>query len=219
MVCKFALGASAMIALAGTADAQLLVGNDDFGSGVTNAWNVDPSDASASALWGDGNPEVWGMTYDPGSNNVYVSDGTELYGGLFGGGAPSFIADITDPTTGDLLSMTGMAWASGALYGSRTVGDEGIYKIDVATGEANLILGVDPLDYDFGGLAFNPMDGLFYGTNDDTSLASGLYSIDVFGGGGINLVTPYPAGENDIDGLAIGNGVAYLVEEIGRAHV
>ncbi len=110
--------------------------------------------------------------------------------------------------------MVGLAWANGGLYSSRNIANEAIYSIDLTTQVATVLFDYADADYDFGGLAYNPDDGLFYGTNDDaTPNGSGLYSIDAFGGGAITLVTPYPAGETDIDGLAVGNGVAYLVED------
>ena len=191
---------------------QLLVGNDDFGAGVTNAWNVDPSDASSVPLWGDGNPDVWGMTYDPASQTVYASSGSEMYGGPVGGNPP-LLGDITNPD-GSTLVVVGLAWASGNIYASRNIAEEAIYEINPNTLAATIKLNYDDASYDFGGLAYNPGDGLFYGTNDDTTpFGAGLYSIDVFGNGDISLVATYPSGRTDIDGLAVGNGIAYLVED------
>lgn len=191
---------------------QLLVGNDDLNQPVAaNAWNVDPSDGSATVLWGDANPDVWGMTYD-GSGTVYTSSGAQMYAGPVGGGNPPPLGDITRPD-GSSLVVVGLAWAQGKIYASRNIADEAIYEIDPGTLVATVKLDYDDGSYDFGGLAYNLVDGLFYGTNDSTAIARGLYSIDVFGAGTISLVAPYPPDRTDIDGLAIGNNIAYLVED------
>ncbi len=69
------------------------------------------------------------------------------------------------------------------------------------------------LDFDFGGLAVDPNTGEFYGTSDDTApLGSGLYRINMDGTG--TLIAPYPAGQTDIDGLAVSDDqIAYLVTD------
>ena len=199
------------LGLVAPAQASLLVGNDDTTTPVAaNAWDVDVSDGSATVLWGDANPDVWGMAY--GGGTVFASSGSELYAGTLGSGNPPLRGNIT--FGGANLTVVGLAWANGNLYASRNISSEGIYEVDPNTLEASLVLDYDDASFDFGGLAYNPLDGLFYGTNDDaTPLGSGLYSLDIFGGGAISLITPYPAGETDIDGLAVGDGVAYLVED------
>ncbi len=206
---KKILAVLAVSGLAASANAQLLVGHDDAAPN-DNAWNVNPNTGSSSLLWSGA--EVWGMAYDGGTNTVFANDGTTLRSGLLGAGAPTNEVTTTD-AAGALISFVGLAFANGDLYGTRNVGDEAIYRINTTSGVATVVLDYAESDYDVGGLAFNPADGLFYGTNDDTTPGSGLYSFDVFGSGAINLVTPYPAGETDIDGLAVGNGVAYLVED------
>jgi hypothetical protein len=196
--------------LASGAQAQLLVGNDDTAVGGTNAWEVDVTAGTSTALWGDGNPEVWGMAYDGGTDTVYVNDGADIYGGAPGAGNPALKGSVT--FGGAILTLTGLAW-SGGLYGTRNIANEGVYQIDLNTFDATLVLDYDDASYDFGGFAYNPADGLFYGTSDDSTPARGLYSIDVFGGGAITFVADYPAGRTDIDGLAVGDGIAYLVED------
>lgn len=205
---KTALAMVTAAGMAANANAQLLVGNDDTAG--PNAWNVNVGDETATILW-EGF-EVWGMAYDGATNTVYANDGTTLGFGALGGAFPDGTVGITD-AAGAALSMVSLAWANGGLYSTRNIANEAVYQIDPNTGVAEVVLDYTDADYDFGGLAFNPDDGLFYGTSDDTSPASGLYSIDVFGGGAINLITPYPDGETDIDGLAVGNGIAYLVED------
>ncbi len=207
------LSAFVLLFLGSLASGQLLVGYDESAaSGAAQAWDVNPNDASSTVLWGGG-VDVWGMAYDADTKTVYVNSGTTLYGGELGLGSPPLLGTVTD-VAGANISLVGLTWANGGLYGTRNVGDEALYAIDLNTFVATVFLDYAEADYDFGGLAYNPDDGLFYGTNDDaTPNGSGLYSIDAFGGGAISLVTPYPAGRTDIDGLAVGNGVAYLVED------
>lgn len=202
------IGAVAAAGLSAAAHGQLLVGWDEVGA--THAWNVDVGDGSSTALWS--NFEVWGMAYDPDTATVYANDGSTLGAGPASAAFPSSTVGVTD-NLGNSLSLVGLAWAQGALYASRNIANEAIYKVNTVTGVAEVAFDYTDGDYDFGGLAYNTADGLFYGTNDDATPASGLYSIDVFGAGGINLVAAYPAGRTDIDGLAIGEGIAYLVED------
>ncbi|MDX1409628.1 MAG: IPTL-CTERM sorting domain-containing protein, partial [Saprospiraceae bacterium] len=54
--------------------------------------------------------------------------------------------------------------------------------------------------------------GDFYCTNDDaTPLGTGLVRINP--DGSATPITPYPVGESDIDGLALGDGIAYMVTD------
>ena len=195
------------------AHGQLLVANNGTDAGLAQAWDVNLADGSATDLWPtSAGVDVWGMAFDPAGQNVYASSGSQLYsGGL--GTSPTLRGRITDGA-GENLSMQGMAWANGGLYAVRGIGEEAIYSVDLVTLVATVVLDYPELDYDFGGLAFNTDDGLFYGTSDSIAADGvGLYSIDAFGSGNISLVTSYPAGEFDIDGLAIGDGVAYLVQD------
>lgn len=203
-----------LVALSPAAKAVLLVGNDNSAGGATNAWSVDVGTSASTVLWGDSNPGTWGMAVNPATATVYVTDGSSLYAGPVSPGSnPALLGTIKDVAGADHVIL-GLAWANGSLYGSRNLANEAIYHIDVTTRVASVVLDYTDADYDFGGLGYNPADGLFYGVNDDvTPFGAGLYSIDVLGGGAITLVTAYPAGETDIDGLAIGDNIAYLVED------
>ena len=92
----------------------------------------------------------------------------------------------------------------------------GLYDIDPMTGVATLITAT-PSGTDFGGL---DSDGArLYGLNDGTGLQGrGLYAIDP-NANTYSLLTGYPAGDIDIDGLAIGNGRAYFVNDVGSQQI
>jgi len=203
------------LALAGAASGQLIVGYDESSSsGNTQAWEIDLG-VGATPLWG-GVIDVWGLAVDPASNTLHISGGVDYYTYTLGGaGVPTQAGTFRDPT-GSALAMVGLTWGGGYLYGWRngSLGSEGIWKIDTL-GDATLVFDPGTTAWDFGGLGYNPADGLFYGANDGTSAPGGrgLYSIDAFGSGTVTKLADYPAGETDIDGLAVGNGIAYLVED------
>lgn len=200
------------------ANAQLLIGVDILDSfNLPQALNVDLSDGSSTPLWA-GSAGVWGMAYD-GKDKIYASSGRELYEAPVGGGTPTLLGEMFIPSESIFFVPWGLACANGTLYGTRIgsiLGPAVIGTIDPATQQVTTVLTYDENQYGFAGLAFNPDDGLFYASNNDpfTSEPRGLYSIDILGTGDINLIALFPAGRTDIDGLAIGNGIAYLVEEI-----
>ena len=196
------------------ADGQLLVGNSALpSSGLDQAWDFDPLTTAATPQWAGSLADVWGMAYDPASETIYVSSAVQLYAGTVGGGEPTLLGDTLD-VNGNPLAMVGLAWAQGRLFATQNSPNEAIYEIDLTTLEAVVFFDYDDDLYDFGGLAYNSADGLFYATSDTSNE---LISIDAFGGGAITMVAAYPPGRTDIDGLAIdsstGRGIAYLVED------
>jgi hypothetical protein len=209
---KIALLAAAGLA-ASAANAQLIVAFDDTAAGVTTAYEVRVSDGSnvATPLFSD--IDVWGMASDNDNEILYISSGSELFS-WDGTGAPVSIGSVT--IGGSLASPVSLAYDEGTLYATRNIGGdggaspEGLYSINTVTGEATLVLDYASADYDFGGLDAD--NGQFYGTNDDaTPNGNGLYQIEL--NGTITLIAPYPAGRTDIDGLAVGGGKAYLIED------
>jgi hypothetical protein len=205
------LGAAALGLLATTSSAQLIIGNDDTAVGVTTIWNVNVVTGVATPLYSG--VEAWGMAADDVGKLLYFNDGGILYSAPYSGGTPTMLGTITDGA-GATLSMVSLSFANGKLYSTRNIGDEAIYEIDLGTLVATVFFDYLEVDWDFGGMDYDPVTGLFYGTNDDSSPnVVGVYSIDAFGTGAITLVTPYPAGENDIDGCAVGNGKVWLVED------
>ncbi len=210
--------ACVMACCASTASAQLLVGVDDtavpaflydFSGGVGPS--VTPTPLSMGV-------QHWGLAADDAAGMLYSLNGAQFttftYAAALGGGSGTTVP-ITS-TGGSSLSMTGLAYGNGTLWGVRNVGGDGgvtpeaLYSINTTTGVATVVLDYLAANYDFGGLAFNADDGLIYGTSDDTSpLGSGLYTINP-GTGAITFVTAYPTGETDLDGLAVGGGYAFL---------
>ena len=206
-------GALALLALSSTSSAQLVFGHDDT-SGGPNAWLVDVCTGTSEVLWSGF--EAWGLAVDDTNGKIYIADGSNFgvwdYSQQGTATLPTSIATFMDPTLTTTYVPLGLAWAAGKLYGYRTTNDE-IFEIDTTTGICTVVYNATPA-LSLGGLAYNPADGLFYATNDSsTGSGYGLYSLDVFGVGGDNLVVAYPGGETDIDGLAVGNNRAYLITD------
>lgn len=194
----------------------LFVGVDDD---EIPAFRIDPSvPASVPVPLG---VAIWGAAYDPASDTVYISSGSTLNAWVVGAPAVTPIGTITDADGGATLAIVSLAFTSGTLYGTRNLGTEGLYAIDTTTAVATLVAAPsEPTeDIDIGGLAAHPVTGVLYGTNDDAGFGRGLVTIAL--DGTITFVAPYPDGQTDLDGLAIGNnGRAYLIpDEPGNIYV
>lgn len=183
----------------------LFVGVDDVtistyvGNPATNEWL--PAFIGA---------QVWGAAYDNVNDIVYFNSGASLYSWAVGSGTFDTLGTITDSLAAN-QSLVSLAFYDGVLYGTKNIANEAVYEINLSTLVATPIIDYVDADFDFGGLAIDPNTGEFYGTNDDaTPFGSGLFKINL--DGTATLVAPYPAGESDIDGLAVSNtGMAYLV--------
>lgn len=193
-----------------TITVPLFVGLSDI---AADSYLVDPDTGQSFPLF-DGF-ELWGATYDPDNERVLFNRGPTLYEWPLNG-SPASLGSIKGADSGANLSMYGLAYHNGVLYASRgvqSVADpEGIYTVDPATLSATLVLtfSAGAAVADIGGLAADPATGDLYGTNDDSDLR-GLVRLE--SNGDLTLLAPYPEGENDIDGLAIGDGRAYLVTD------
>lgn len=194
-------------------DYPLFVGVDDI---TVPAYQINPTNnAWIQAFVGF---QVWGAAYDAVGNRVYFNSGSTLYEWPVGG-AVTTLGIITDPG-GATQSMVGLAFYNGVLYGVKNIANEAVYSIDTTTRVATVVIDYVDGDFDLGGFAADPNTGDFYATNDDTSPnGSGLFRINPNGTG--TLITPYPAGETDIDGLAVSHdGRAYLVtDQTGSIYV
>ncbi|KAA0216072.1 MAG: hypothetical protein DYG94_11990 [Leptolyngbya sp. PLA3] len=206
---KIWTGIGALALIASASQAQLIVANDQSGTGTI--WHVDISTGVATALYSSSTSEskAWGMAYDPGSNTLYWNNGGNLYASAFslGGLTPTLVAGLT--YNGSNTNFVGLGWRNGNLVGTRNISTEGVYTINPVTGVATLNWAYSST-FDFGGLDVDATDGKLYGLSD--SGGAGLYAID-----DVNqtttFVAPYPGGETDIDGLAVHNGIAYYVTD------
>ncbi len=203
------LGASALVLAASTAQAQLVVGNDQ--SGTATIWHIDVNTGASTALYSasDNSAKPWGMAYDPGSNTLYWNNGSNLYSSPFslGGLTPTLLGAMT--YNGSSVNFVGLGFRDGLLVGTRNISTEAVYEIDPVTRTANLTWAY-PTTFDFGGVDVDATDGSLYGLSD--AGGAGLYLIDD-AAQTTTFKAPYPGGETDIDGLAVYNGIAYYVTD------
>jgi hypothetical protein len=201
---------------AGSASAQLLVSEDDPAEPI---WAVDVvTNQATPVLQGFG---AGAMAVDGNTNTLYFMTNTvTLYKwDLDTPATPPSLVGTTVNTAGQNLSLTGLAFdtTNNKLYASRTLdsasGPEGFYELNPGTGVATLKFGVTASAFDFGGFDWDASTGNFY-ANSDVG-AAGIYRVD-FTNNNVNFVTSYPATSDnppDIDGLAVGGGKVFLVED------
>ncbi len=203
-------------AMAGLVGDFVFIGVDDS---TVSSYLVDPNNMASMTPVSLG-VEVWGAAGDDASQTLYISEGSTLsrwnYNGFGEIGSGTL---ITGATSGATLVMEGLGFMNGVLYGSRvgnTVADpEGIYSIDPVTAQATLVHAY-PTTTGQANSGFDAGNGLFYATDDGTATRS-LASYDPNNGFVREHVASYPAGETDIDGLAIGGGAAWLLEDDASA--
>lgn len=202
------LAGSALILLAGRAPAQLIVGNDQTGS--ASIYYIDVVTGAATAIYTSAGNEAkpWGMAYDAATNTLYWNNGGTLFSSPFSMTlTPTNLGPLT--FNGSSTNFVGLSFANGLLYGTRNIATEAVYTIDPGTRIATLAY-TYPAAFDFGGLEHDAATGILYGLSD--SNGAGLYEINV-AAQTTTFRAPYPAGETDIDGLAVFNGRAYYVTD------
>ena len=124
---------------------------------------------------------------------------------------------------GDTTEINGLAFdvVADKLYG---VDDRrGIYEINPLTAQTTLILPVDSQDFNIGGFDIDPATGRAFVADDDTDGGLGVFEVTGFAGF-TPVLSPYPNGLTDVDGLAAIDNFLYLVEDglgesITRVHL
>jgi len=213
------------IAPVGDISNPLMIGVDDA---AIPAELVDPTGVNSNVQVPLG-VQLWGAAFDVATNTVYISSGSTFHHWVVGDPSVTTIGSFTSAADGSTLSMVTLGMHDGMLIAGRNISStnnpEGLYSVDPATGVATLLEAyADAGGTDIGGLDSDPVTGLLYGTND-ASANRGLVQIPLDGSGTYTVVAPYPGGETDIDGLAVGtDGRAYLIEDdsvaaSGQIHV
>jgi hypothetical protein len=203
------LTAIAAALVSASAHGQLVVGNDQ--SGTATIYHVDVGTGAATPLYSatttDAKP--WGMAYDGATNTLYWNNGSTLFSSPFsmGGLTPTNLGTMMFGAS--TVNFVGLGFRNGMLLGTRNIATEAVYEINPATLQASQLY-VYPSAFDFGGIDVDATNGTLYGLSDTNG--AGLYSIDT-AGQTQSLLAPYPAGETDIDGLAVHNGLAYYVTD------
>ncbi len=206
MTLRRLLVTAAVVLMATGAHAQLVVGTDD--SAQPTIYYIDLSSNVAIVLYSGGTMAVtWGMAYDADTNTLYWNNGSTLYSSPFNlaGLTPTSLGTMT--FNGATVNFVGLAFRNGMLLGTRNITTEAVYEINPATLVATQVY-VYPSTFDFGGIDVDATTNLLYGLSDSGGL--GLYEIDT-NAQTTTFRSPYPAGETDIDGLAVHGGLAYYV--------
>ena len=195
--------------LATGAQAQLVCGTDD--TTAPTIFYIDLGTNAATAILTGSEAACWGMAYDHDTNTLYWTNGGTLYSSPFsmGGLTPTNLGTMT--YQGANTNFVGLGYRAGKLLGTRNIATEAVYEIDTTTLAATLLYAY-PTSFDFGGLDVDMTTNILYGLSDSapTGGVRGLYEIDT-GAMTTTFRAPYPAGETDIDGLAVYNGIAYYV--------
>jgi hypothetical protein len=200
--------AGALALVASGANAQLIVGNDQ--SGTASIYHVDVGTGVATAIYTSSTSEAkpWGMAYDRDTNTLYWNNGSNLYSSPFSMSlTPQLLGTMTFNAA--TVNFVGLGFRDGMLLGTRNIATEAVYAINPGTLVATQQY-VYPSTFDFGGVDVDAATGLLYGLSDTGG--TGLYEIDVDNATQV-LRAPYPAGQTDIDGLAVDNGRAYYVTD------
>jgi hypothetical protein len=208
---KWILLTAALALITTSAQAQLVVGNDQ--SGTATIWYVDVNTGVATSLYAASTSDAkpWGMAYDGTTNTLYWNNGSTLYS------SPFSMGGLTPTTLGTMMfnsatvNFVALGFRNGMLLGTRNIATEAVYEIDPVTLIATQVY-VYPSTFDFGGLDVDATNGNLYGLTDAPSTGRGLYEIDTVAQS-TTFLAPYPAGETDIDGLAMNAGLAYYVTD------
>ena len=204
-----ALGAAAVVGMAaGAAQAQLIVGNDQ--SGTSSIYNVNPTTGVATPIYTgtDTAAKAWGMAYDAANNLLYWNNGGTLFRSPLG---PTLVPQNMGQLTfnGSATNYVALSFANGKLFGTRNITTEAVYDINLNTLDATIVYQY-PSTLDIGGLDHDATTGKLYGLSDTGP--AGLYEVDLVAQTQ-TFRAGYPAGQTDIDGLAVNNGIAYYVTD------
>ena len=158
---------------------------------------------------------VSGATFDPTTNTVLFTssgpyaDGSNFYSWSRETMTYTLLGPI-QTITGE-LRIDGLAISNGTLYGDHGITDEngiaGLYEIDLNSLSATLVLTFT--NQAVSGIEADPVTGKIYGVDDGRQAL-----IEIGLDGTITETVAYPAGQIDIDGLAIdSNNTAYLITD------
>lgn len=122
---------------------------------------------------------------------------------------------------GTAISIDGLAYDSdnGVLYATKRLGTggavEGLYSVDETNGAATLIFTYETGTFDFevSAIDYDPGTNLVYLVDEDTGGGTGIYTYTPGSPASFAFFAPLPAGVTDVDGLAAGNGLLYLVSD------
>ncbi|MEM1011662.1 MAG: hypothetical protein AAGI46_05510 [Planctomycetota bacterium] len=226
-ILRHGLTAAAAIGVtSAVASADLVISVSDANEPL---WHVDVDTGTYTPLLEGFGAQA--IANDDASETLYFMTNTvTLYSWNYGNpsASPTLIGNTTsDQATSPFVSITGLGWdgVDGRLVGSRTLDSsglvEGLYELSTADATVKSIAPFPGSTFDFGAFDIDAATGKAYGFSDGLTSGSsqGLYEIDLATGVPTLLAAPPPgsiptgATRPDIDGLAVGDGVVYLVQD------
>lgn len=199
------------------AHAQLVVGHDSAAGQIAVIDFANPG--TPRTLLTGTDAQVQAMAADESGRMLYWLDGgTRLMRApyTFSGTITPTLVGLTT-VGGTTTTFTGLAFDSTerklyAWRNSGSLGTEGFYEINGTNGQATLVYATATTGFDFGGFDFDAATNAFFACSD--SNGAGIYRLSKpLATTTPVLVTPYPSGDSDIDGLAAGGGRIYLVND------
>ena len=169
--------------------------------------NADTGTAAGSIAIGIG--DATALAADDVNQNFYYGDEFALRRVSYSGSGDSLVGTYS----GDGVHMNGLGFDpnTGTLYGwsnSSAGTGQGLYTIDVSTAATTLVASFGSIVRQ--GFDIDATNGKMYVSQD--SVPTGIYEVTA-AGVATAIVTPYPGGKSDVDGLGIFDGIAYLVED------
>lgn len=153
--------------------------------------------------------EVSGLASDNGDQVFYYTDQTRLYSVPYNGGVSTSIGQFT----GDTTTIFGLAFhePSNTLYGCHNTG---IYEIDFQNAQTTLIFNPPGTNL-LSGIDVDKWTSQMYVTDDNGSGLDGpgVYELNLGNLNYFSVIAPYPSQLSDVDGVAVNNGLIYLVED------
>jgi len=154
--------------------------------------------------------DIAGAAASP-EGTLFVCQGpftTQLYAYDLDGGAPQHLCTTS-------VALHGLGYVNGQLYGfANFASPMGLYRVDTATGQCELVLDLSASGFRFFALDGNAQDGLLYGYTEYGS-PTGLYSIDVESGATTFLAASHPGSNSSARAMAVGAGTVFLTATRG----
>lgn len=215
------LGLAVGLVACAWAHGQLVVGND----ADSNMWLIDVEGISPARAIVRGTSALSGaIAWDPMGTLYWVNGQQTLMKAANNPAGEMTAVVVANLTVGGAAAanFAGLAFDSVerklfAYRNNGALGTEGFYEVNATTAACTLVWPAQNTSLDFGAFDYDRGAGEFYGVNDSVVAlpgGRGLYALGrALGSPTLQLVVSSPNSDGDIDGLAIGDGRAYLVND------
>ena len=230
-----AAAVAAIGALAGSAQAQFITSITQplFGSNPAEVFFTDTTTGNSELLFDATDNPSMGVS-SPGFGGLAADEANRrLFGTVQSGGETGLYSidyDTLTPTLvgetflgGDGLSLSGLAYDTnrGVLYGATalggSLGPEGFFTVDTATGDLSLLFEFETTatsNFTYNALDYDPVTDKVYLVDEDPTGGRSIQSFDPANpAGGLSFVAALPSEFTDVDGLGAGDGKLYLLTD------